>query len=54
MLLAGAGCLGHHPHMVRTVDPHSFFSDPDPADFLNGEPNPSFFLHANSDPAAAF
>ena len=25
---------------VRAVDPHSFYADPDPADFLNADPDP--------------
>ena len=24
----------------RAVDPHSFYADPDPADFLNADPDP--------------
>ena len=28
---------------VRAVDPHSFFSDPDPAVFLNADPDPATF-----------
>ena len=25
---------------TRAVDPHSFYADPDPADFLNADPDP--------------
>ena len=25
---------------TRAVDPHSFFADPDPAAFLNADPDP--------------
>ena len=28
-------------HISRAVDPHSFFADPDPAVFLNADPDPS-------------
>ena len=27
--------------MTRAVDPHSFFADPDPAVFLNADPDPA-------------
>ena len=28
---------------VRAVDPHSFLADPDPADFLNADPDQLLF-----------
>ena len=34
------------------VDPHSFFADPDPAVFLNADPDPAS-LNANPDPDPA-
>ena len=27
--------------LLRAVDPHSFFADPDPAVFLNADPDPA-------------
>ena len=30
-----------HPILVRAVDPHSFFADPDPAVLLNADPDPA-------------
>ena len=28
--------------LVRAVDPHSFFADPEPADFLSADPDPAY------------
>ena len=27
--------------LIRAVDPHSFYADPDPAVFLNADPDPA-------------
>ena len=35
----------------RTVDPHSFYADPDPAVFLNVDPDPEGKMNADPDPA---
>ena len=35
----------------RSVDPHSFFADPDLAVFLNADPDLAVFLNADPDPA---
>ena len=37
--LVGTGALLFK--ISRAVDPHSFFSDPDPAVFLNADPDPA-------------
>ena len=35
----------------RAVDPHSFFTDPDPAVILDADPDPAAFFNAFPDPA---
>ena len=35
----------------RAVDPHSFFTDPDPAVILDADPDPAAFYNAVPDPA---
>ena len=36
--------------MIRAVDPHSFFTDPDPAAFLSANPDPEGKMNADPDP----
>ena len=33
--------LKKHDALVRAVDPHSFYADPDPAVLLNADPDPA-------------
>ena len=39
---------------IRAVDPHSFFSDPDPAVFLHADPDPGGKMNADPDPQPCF
>ena len=34
-------------NLRRAVDPHSFFANPDPAVFLNADPDPGGKINAN-------
>ena len=44
LILAGSGTLVTARYcsvpVIRAVDPHSFYADPDPAIFLNADPDP--------------
>ena len=37
--------------LIRAVDPHSFYAEPDPAIFLNADPDPDPGGKMNADPA---
>ena len=37
--------------VLRAVDSHSVFADPDPAVLFNADPDPAVLFNANPDPA---